>query len=110
MDKYSIDYHEIKGEGEMNVNCAVSPRLIQSKIPWLKTKNSCPIKSVINQSPCRKNILTHLGFQKFTEPAQQNLQIWLEEKARKGILPKDLFHQAEKYLLANRILLPGPTV
>ena len=53
----------------------------------------------------RKNILTHLGFQKFTESAQQNLQIWLEEKARQGILPKDLFHQAEKYLLANRILL-----
>ena len=58
----------------------------------------------------RKNILTHLGFRKFTESAQQNLQIWLEEKARQGILPKDLFHQAEQYLLANRTLLPGPSV
>ncbi len=58
----------------------------------------------------RKNILTHLGFQKFTESAQQNLQIWLEEQARQGILPKDLFHQAEKYLLAKRTLLPGPSV
>jgi hypothetical protein len=49
----------------------------------------------------RKNILTHLGFRKFTESAQQNLQIWLEEKAKLGILPKDLFHQAEKYLLGS---------
>jgi len=58
----------------------------------------------------RKNILAHLGFRKFGDSAQQYLQIWLKEKAKQGILPNNLFHQAEKYLLASRTLLPGPSV
>lgn len=38
------------------------------------------------------------------------MEQWLKEQATQGILPDKLFAQAEQYLLANRILLPGPTV
>jgi len=31
-------------------------------------------------------------------------------QARVGLLPDDLFHQAEHYLLSRQILLPGPSV
>ena len=58
----------------------------------------------------RKNILAYLGFQKFNESAQSQLEAWLEEKAKQGSLPNDLFHQAEEYLLTNRTLLPGTSV
>jgi TnpA family transposase len=58
----------------------------------------------------RRNILDFLGFQSFDEMAQARLQVWLEEKARQGLLPAALFEQAEDYLLANRTLLPGPSV
>lgn len=57
----------------------------------------------------RKNILTYLGFQKFDEVAQKDLSDWIEQQARQGVLPHDLFHQAEAYLFNKRILLPGPS-
>ena len=91
----------------------LSPRIIS----YLNSQLSLP-PSLAVQSPdrkatfteYRKNILTYLGFRKFNDSAQQQLQIWLEEKAKQGILPNNLFHQAEKYLLASRTLLPGPSV
>ncbi len=58
----------------------------------------------------QKQILTHLGFQRFNEPAQQQLQSWLEEEAKQGVLPNDLYQQAEGYLLSHRILMPGASV
>ena len=58
----------------------------------------------------RQNILSYLGFQRFDENAQEQLKIWLEEQAQSGLLPNELFQQAESYLLASRILLPGPSV
>ncbi len=58
----------------------------------------------------RKNILSYLGFQKFDANAQEQLETWLEAQAQSGLLPNELFQQAESYLLTNRILLPGPTV
>jgi len=58
----------------------------------------------------RKNILNYLGFRKFDEQAQDKLKIWIEEQARKGELPEELYHQAEKRLLSERIVLPGHTV
>jgi TnpA family transposase len=58
----------------------------------------------------RKNILNYLGFQKFDEPVQKQLNVWLEEQAQSGLLPDELFQQAENYLLTHRILLPGPSV
>ena len=58
----------------------------------------------------RQNVLKHLGFQKFDEIVQERLKIWLEQQARLGVLPDELFQQTELYLLEQRILLPGPTV
>jgi len=58
----------------------------------------------------RQHILSHLGFEKFNEAAQAQLEQWLAHKARQGLLPQDLFEHAEGYLLAERILLPGTAV
>lgn len=58
----------------------------------------------------RKNILNYLGFRKFDGGAQKKLQAWLEHQAHQGELPDELFQRAERYLLADRIVLPGPTV
>ena len=57
----------------------------------------------------RKNILTYLGFRRFDDTAQKELSHWIEQQARQGSLPNDLFHQAESYLFEKRILLPGPS-
>jgi TnpA family transposase len=58
----------------------------------------------------RKTILNYLGFQKFDEVVQEQLQSWLEERVKQGVLPDALFEQAESHLLASRTLLPGPSV
>lgn len=58
----------------------------------------------------RQTVLKHLGFQRFDEGAQTQLEAWLEQKARLGLLPDELFQQAEHYLLDHHILLPGPSV
>jgi hypothetical protein len=58
----------------------------------------------------RKNVLTYLGFEKFDDTAQGQLQTWLQQQTRQGLMPDELFQQAENYLLANRTLLPGPSV
>jgi hypothetical protein len=58
----------------------------------------------------RKNILNYLGFVRFDESVQRELEAWLEEKAHSGLLPNDLFRGAERHLLAKRVLLPGPSV
>ena len=58
----------------------------------------------------RQNVLQYLGFRRFGEVEQQQLEIWLGQKTLLGILPDALFQQAEGYLLDHRILLPGPSV
>ena len=58
----------------------------------------------------RQNVLKHLGFQRFDQLSQKHLELWLEQKARLGLLPDELFEQAEHHLLDQRILLPGPSV
>jgi TnpA family transposase len=58
----------------------------------------------------RQNILRYLGFRRFGETEQQQLEAWLQQKTLLGILPDELFQQAEGYLLDRRILLPGPSV
>jgi TnpA family transposase len=58
----------------------------------------------------RQNILCYLGFQRFDDARQVQLQAWLEERATQGVLPEALFQRAEAYLLAQRTLLPGPSV
>jgi len=58
----------------------------------------------------RQNVLKHLGFQRFDQNAQEQLETWIAQQARLGTLPEALFHQAENHLLDKRILLPGPSV
>ena len=58
----------------------------------------------------RQNILGYLGFQKFDEKAQKQLETWIEPQAQLGLRPDDLFQQAENHLLDQRVLLPGPSV
>jgi TnpA family transposase len=57
----------------------------------------------------RNNILKYLGFQRFDDKVEADLARWIEEHARQGLLPDELFHRAERYLLLNRIMLPGPS-
>ncbi|MEM9814817.1 MAG: DUF4158 domain-containing protein [Cyanobacteria bacterium P01_D01_bin.6] len=42
----------------------------------------------------RQVILQHLGFQRFGDRAQQQLEAWLTMQAQMGLLPDDLFHQS----------------
>lgn len=58
----------------------------------------------------RHNILQHLGYRRFGETEQKQLEAWLQQEAQSGSLPDVLFQQAEGYLLDHRILLPGPSV
>ena len=58
----------------------------------------------------RQNIMAYLGFQRFDGHAQEQLETWIEQQARLGMLPDGLFQQAETHLLAQRVLLPGPSV
>ncbi len=58
----------------------------------------------------RQNVLKHLGFQRFDERSQEQLKTGLEPQAQQGVLPDELFQHAERYLLDQRILLPGPSV
>lgn len=58
----------------------------------------------------RQNIMEYLGFQRFDENAQEQLETWIEQQARLGVLPDALFQQAERHLLDKRVLLPGPSV
>jgi Domain of unknown function (DUF4158) len=58
----------------------------------------------------RQNVLKHLGFQRFDPMAQAQLEPWIAQQARRGTLPEALFQQAEQHLLAQRVLLPGPSV
>jgi len=58
----------------------------------------------------RKNILNYLGFKKLDENQKAALKEWLEQKARQGNLPSELFYKAEKYLLSKSIVLPGPVI
>ena len=57
----------------------------------------------------RNNILKYLGFRRFDDKVEADLDSWVEAQARQGLLPDELFHRAERYLLLNRIVLPGPT-
>lgn len=91
----------------------LSPRIHN----YLNTQLSLPPSMTI-QVPSRKatytahraNIADYLGFQTFDSAAQHELQVWLELKANQGKLPNELFQQAENYLLARRVLLPGTSV
>ncbi|MEM1369036.1 MAG: DUF4158 domain-containing protein [Cyanobacteria bacterium P01_H01_bin.15] len=57
-----------------------------------------------------RNILEYLGFKRFDESTQQDLNAWLHCQAQQNCLPEELFEQAEIYLFGKRVLLPGPSV
>ena len=54
-----------------------------------------------------RNILSHLGFNKFDDAAQKQLESWVLLKVKQGKLPDELFAEAQAYLLTNHTLLPG---
>ncbi len=62
------------------------------------------------RSEYRKNILNYLGFSKYDDVAQARLQKWLEQQALQATLPDKLFLRAERYLLSERVVLPGASV
>jgi TnpA family transposase len=91
----------------------VSPRIINYLNSQLDLPPSLTIQVPEREATYlehRRNILDYLAFRKFDDAAQEQLLTWLEEQARQGFLPADLFPQAEIYLLASRTLLPGPSV
>lgn len=58
----------------------------------------------------RQQLLVHLGFKKYNQHTEQQLNQWLNDHARRGVLPQQLLPLAEQFLLDNRIVLPGITV
>lgn len=91
----------------------VSPRIINHLGSQLDLPPSLTLQVADREATYlehRKTILTYLGFQKFDEAAQAQLTTWLAERTRQGMLPDELFQQAEQHLLTCRILLPGPSV
>ena len=57
----------------------------------------------------QKRILQLVGFRRFDDAARSELEAWLEDQARHGDLPAALFERAERRLLRDRVVLPGPT-
>lgn len=57
----------------------------------------------------RRRIMTYLGFRKFDDESQKQLEAWLHNHARQGELPADLNHRAEGFLISEKIILPGST-
>jgi TnpA family transposase len=91
----------------------LSPRILshlsqQLNLPPTLTIQAPPRKATYSEQ--RQHILSYLGFGKFNEATQAQLEVWLAHKARQGLLPQDLFERAESYLLTERILLPGTSV
>jgi TnpA family transposase len=91
----------------------LSPRIIS----YLNTQLELPPSLTIDVpdreatvSEQRKNILKYLSFSRFDKEAQSKLQDWLEKQANQGLLPDDLYFRAERFLLSERIILPGASV
>jgi len=90
----------------------LSPRIINYLNGQLDLPPSLTIQTPNRERTVRehrRNILTYLGFHRFDDAAQEELRRWIEARAKQGVLPNDLFHQAEKHLFDKRILLPGPS-
>lgn len=91
----------------------LSPRIVSYLHSQLKLPPSLSIATPEREATYltqRKNILNYLGFSKYDTAAQVKLRTWLEQYAREGLLPNELFLRAEHYLLSEKIMLPGPSV
>jgi len=90
----------------------LSPRIVNYLNSQLDLPPSLTIQTPDREATIlvhRKNILAYLEFRRFDDTAQKELSHWIEQQARQGSPPHDLFHQAESYLFDKRILLPGPS-
>ena len=90
----------------------LSPRIVNYLNSQLDLPPSLTIQTPEREATVlehRKNTLIYLGFRKFDDTAQKELSHWIEQQARQGSLPNELFHQAESYLFDKRVLLPGPS-
>ena len=91
----------------------VSPRIITHVGSQLNLPPSLPLHVPDREGTYlkhRRTILTDLGFQRFDEAAHTPRTTWLAEQPSRGLLPDELFQQAEQSLVTRRILLPGPSV
>ena len=91
----------------------LSPRIIsylniQLELPPTLTIQTPSREATFSEQ--RKNILGYLGFSKYDDETQGRLQTWLEKQAQQGGLPDELFLRAERYLLTERVVLPGTSV
>lgn len=91
----------------------LSPRIISYLSQQLELPPSLTIEKPereANYLEQRQNILKYLGFERFGESTQEQLEIWVEQRVKQGLLPNEIFVQAEGYLLEKHILLTGPSV
>lgn len=59
------------------------------------------------RSQYHRQILTHLGFQKYDEKTHLELEDWARKKAEQGLFPHDILLLAEEFLLKKKIVLPS---
>lgn len=91
----------------------LSPRIVSYINTQLDLPPSLNVNTPVRDatfSEQRKNILVYLGFTKYDDNAKTHLEKWLSKQAEQGYLPDELFLRAEKYLLNEKIVLPGPSV
>ena len=91
----------------------VSPRILNYLNKQLDLPPSLAIEipdreaTLSNQ---RRDILNHLGFEKFGSQAEYMLITWIKEQAGKGRLPEELHAEAGRFLLNGKFILPGSSV
>ncbi len=88
----------------------LSPHIIN----YLNSQIGLPVTMYVNEptrratrSQYHRQILTHLGFQKYDEKAHLELKDWARKKAEEGLFPHDILLLAEGFLLKKKIVLPG---
>ena len=91
----------------------LSPRLVNYINQQLELPPSLSIPVPVRRQTrwqYQKVLLGHIGFRPFDDSAQTTLEDWLDQQARQGALPATLLHRAERRLLTQRCMLPGPSV
>jgi TnpA family transposase len=89
---------------------AVSPKVINYLSVQLGLSPSMTVQTPerdATYSEYRKNMLNYLGFRRLDDDILPDLQSWLTNQAVQCITPEELFKQAEKKLLIDKIILPG---
>lgn len=83
-------------------------------INYLNSQIGLPLTMSINEptrratrSQYHRQILTHLGFQKYDKKTHLELEDWARKKAEQGLFPHDILLLAEGFLLKKKIVLPS---